>query len=140
MPNEHFVPTRTNIEIANSYSRFMRRILHHEDTVRRLESALSAFDVRVKVAEKAIENSKDKSSQKSNVTSTLLARELLEKSSRILSIIKAEPEKDFVVPALAAIDYLVTENDGLPDFESEAGFNDDAAILNEIIDHFKIPV
>lgn len=126
MMNELFVPSTKNPEIQTSYTRILERILHHEDTIQRLESALSAFDVRIKVAEK------------SNAASAHLARELCDKAMRIIALVKKSPGQEFVPHALAAIDYLVTENDGDPDFGSDAGFQDDADVLKDVIKHFNI--
>ena len=126
MVNEHSVPMEDDLNIPAGYSTLLKRILHHEDVFRRIESSMNAFETRLKVAE----HSSNPDAQ--------IGRELFTRSQRLLALCHETPGAHFVPYALAAIDYLVTEQDQSPDFTTEGSFNDDAHILKSVMDHFDL--
>ncbi|GEM_PF-1573190 len=126
MVNEHSVPMEEGPNLPTGYSTLLKRILHHEDVFRRIEGSMNAFETRLKVAE----HSSNPDAQ--------IARELFTRSQRLLALCHESPGAHFVPYALAAIDYLVTEQDQAPDFKKEGGFNDDAHVMKSVLDHFDL--
>lgn len=126
MVNEHFVPLHDDPDVPAGYSALVKRILHHEDVFRRLESSLKAFDTRLKVAERSAH------------PDAAIARKLLTRAERLVALCHENPGAGFVPYALAAVDYLVTEVDQTQDFGKEGGFNDDAHVLESVIKHFDL--
>jgi uncharacterized membrane protein YkvA (DUF1232 family) len=126
MVNEHFVPVHDDPDVPAGYSKLLKRILHHEDVFRRIEGAIHAFETRLKVAER------------SGHPDAQLARNLLTRAQRLIALCQETPGAHFVPYALAAVDYLVTEMDNTPDFGKDGGFNDDAHVLEAVLNHFDL--
>lgn len=126
MTNELFVPLQDNPNAPAGYSALLKRILHHEEVFRRIQSSVNAFDTRLKVAERAQHPDAN------------IGRELLTRAQRLLALCIATPGAQFVPYSLAAIDYLVTENDHTPDFKNAGCFNDDAHVLESVLTHFDL--
>jgi len=126
MVNEHSVPIVDDPNVPAGYSNLLKRLLHHEDAFRRIESSMNAFETRLKVAEHGL--SRD----------AQIARELFTRSQRLLALCHESPGAHFVPYALAAIDYLVTEHDHTPDFTVDGSFNDDAHVMESVLDHFDL--
>lgn len=126
MVNEHSVPMEEDPNLPARYSTHLKRILHHEDVFRRIEGSMNAFETRLKVAE-----------HRSNPDAQI-ARELFTRSQRLLALCHESPGAHFVPYVLAAVDYLVTEQDQTPDFKSGGGFNDDAHVLESVLNRFDL--
>ncbi len=126
MVNEHFVPVHDDPDVPAGYSKLLKRILHFEDVFNRIGSAMHAFETRLKVAERA------------GHPDAPLARTLLTRAQRLVALCQESPGAHFVPYALAAVDYLFTETDSTPDFSKEGGFNDDAHVLESVLDHFDL--
>jgi hypothetical protein len=109
-----------------AFEPILRRVICREDDFRRIEGGLVAFDTRLRVAERAA------------VPGTKTARSLFETAQRLFKLAKANPMDGFVPHAIAAIDYLVTESDDIPDFSEDKSFRDDQHVLDAVIVHFGI--
>ncbi len=126
MVNENSVPMEEDPDVPAGYSTLLKRILHHEDVFHRIESAMNTFETRLKVAERSLN------------PDSKIARELLTRAHRLIALCHESPGAHFVPYALAAIDYLVTEQDQTPDFAAEGSFNDDAHVMESVLDYFDL--
>ena len=126
MVNEHSVPIVDDPNLPAGYSALLKRIVHHEDVFRRIESSMNTFETRLKVAER------------SQNPDAQIARGLFTRSQRLLALCHESPGAQFVPYALAAIDYMVTENDHTPDFRAMGSLNDDAHVLESVLNHFDL--
>jgi len=126
MVNEHSVPVEGDPNLPAGYSTLLKSILHHEDVFRRIEGSMNAFETRLKVAEHSL------------IPDAKIARELFTRSQRLLALCHESPGAHFIPYALAAIDYLVREQDQTPDFKKEGSFNDDAHVMESVMNHFDL--
>ncbi len=126
MVNEHSVLIEEDPNLPAGYSTLLKSILHHEDVFRRIEGSMNAFETRLKVAEHSL------------IPDAKIARALFTRSQRLLALCHESPGAHFIPYALAAIDYLVREQDQTPDFKKEGSFNDDAHVMESVMNHFDL--
>jgi uncharacterized membrane protein YkvA (DUF1232 family) len=87
---------------------------------------LIAFDTRLRVADHA------------SAPGATTARNLYETARRLFDFAKANRMEESAPHAIAAVDYLVTESDHIPDFSTDNSFHDDQCVLDAVILHFKL--
>ena len=66
------------------------------------------------------------------------ALHLVNLSKSLLKICRKNTGKPFVPYCLAAVGYLVSEEDAIPDFATYGGFDDDEQVIQAVIQEFEL--
>jgi len=114
-------------EIKDSFEHSLARITEHHDAIRRLTKELKVYEAKGRDAINEAEK---------DLTPHL--SELVEKARFLLLKVRENPQAEFAAYALAAVDYLVNEEDARADFKDESGLDDDKQVLDQIIAGFGI--
>lgn len=116
-------------DVTSSFNESLTLIVEHHYTIERLTKDLKRFEGEV-----------DRQLEAGSPVMLSQVQRLVAISREFLSLCRHDGKAAHVPYCLAAIDYLVSSEDAVPDFKDYDGFEDDLAVFKHVVEQFDLKV
>lgn len=120
---------KLSMEFKTHFKQSLEDIVTYQDSIRRIRKELTGFEKTIK--HMAMEHDNVHLSK---------AQELIATAKTMLKLCQKNGKEKFVPYCLAAIDYLLQEEDEISDLAGFDGFDDDEALFKYVISEFRLDV
>jgi uncharacterized membrane protein YkvA (DUF1232 family) len=124
MPNSRVLKNCSK-DIQNIFEECRQSIMRYQDSMDRIQSDLNQFESQLTSI-----------SQSNEFFNKEQAHKLITQARAIIAYCQDQASADALPDLLAAVDYLVKQDDAYDDFHALDGLDDDEAVLSAVIDAF----